>query len=120
MLCKFDESFVNDTYSDNLFKIFKLNASYQKLPLESIVGVTYSGSTVFVQINNNNFTGSSETLYLSKKAAQILHIKPGESVPCDLQVPKLKKHSTKSQWIMFGIFSVIAIALIFQNVLLLT
>lgn len=68
-------------------------ASYDKLPIETKVHVTYNDIELTVQINEHPQSSSKgERFYLSDIAAQKLGIEEGAIVPCKIAVPVLENN----------------------------
>lgn len=88
-ICTFNQTSVsNDTISEGYNKL-EIKANHLKYPTNLTVIVQYQSRFLEVKVNTIGVTLNNSVLELSQKAAELLNIKHGENVPCQIRIPHI-------------------------------
>ncbi|XP_026813719.1 uncharacterized protein LOC113554186 [Rhopalosiphum maidis] len=90
-ICSYTEP-TNMSVSKKMYGKFGLNAAHAALPSGTIVEVKLNDKKLMVTINDSPLKSNEEILQFSNEAAKVLNIKSGESMACNIIVPRMENN----------------------------
>lgn len=90
-MCSYKEP-TDTKFSEQMYNKYGLNAGHPILPPGTVVEVVLNDKKLMITINDQPSKENGVILEFSKETAKVLDIKNGESLPCNVVVPRLKNN----------------------------
>ncbi|CAH1716789.1 uncharacterized protein LOC114130571 [Aphis gossypii] len=90
-MCSYKEP-TDAEFSEQMYNKYGLNAGHRMLPPGTVVEVVLNDKKLMVTINDQPSNENGVILEFSKETAKVLDIKNGESLPCNMVVPRLENN----------------------------